>query len=41
MQLDLGGLPNYPVYISGFDGQDLGVLKLDAMSPADAMFDYG
>jgi hypothetical protein len=29
-----------PVHVSGFVGQDLGVLQLDAMSPADAVFSY-
>jgi hypothetical protein len=40
MQLDLNGLPNHPVHVSGF-GQVLGVLELDAMSLVDAMFGYG
>jgi hypothetical protein len=29
-----------PVHVSGFGGHDLGVLELDAMSPADAMYRY-
>jgi hypothetical protein len=41
MQLDLIGLPHHPVHISGFGGQDLGVLVLDVMSPADTVFGYG
>jgi hypothetical protein len=41
MQLDPSGLPHHPVHVSGFGGQDLGVLELDAMSSADAVFGYG
>jgi hypothetical protein len=41
LQLHLNGLPGQPVDVSGFGGQDLGVLELDTMSPADAMFGYG
>jgi hypothetical protein len=41
MQLDLNGVFNQPVHVSGFGGHDLGVLELDTMSPADAMFSYG
>jgi hypothetical protein len=38
MQLEPSGLPDHPVHVSGFGGQDLGVLDLDAMSLADAVF---
>jgi hypothetical protein len=38
MQLDLNSLTDHPVYISGFGGQNFGVLELDAMFPADAVF---
>jgi hypothetical protein len=41
MQLNLKCLPDQPVHVSGFGGQDFGVLELDTMSPADAMFRYG
>jgi hypothetical protein len=41
VQLDLYGLPYYPFHASGFGGQNLDVLDLDAMSPADAVFSYG
>jgi hypothetical protein len=41
MQLDHSGLPDQPVHVSGFGGQDLGVLELDTMSLADAVFSYG
>jgi hypothetical protein len=41
MRLDLSGLPDHLVHVSGFGGQDLGVLELDAMSLVDAMFGYG
>jgi hypothetical protein len=40
MQLDLNGHFDQPVHVSGFGGQDLGVLELDTMSLADAMFSY-
>jgi hypothetical protein len=40
MLLDLSGLFDQPVHASGFGGQHLGVLELDTMSPADAMFSY-
>jgi hypothetical protein len=36
----ISGLPDQPIHVSGFDGQDLGVLELDTMSPADAVFSY-
>jgi hypothetical protein len=39
IQLDLNGLPDELVHVSGFGGQDLGVLELDTMSLA--MFGYG
>jgi hypothetical protein len=41
MQLNLNGLPDQPVHVSGFGGQDLGVLELNTMCPADAVFGYG
>jgi hypothetical protein len=41
MQLDLNGLFDQSVHVSAFGGQDLGVLELDTMSPADIMFSYG
>jgi hypothetical protein len=40
MQIDLNGLFDKPVHVSGFGGQDRGVLELDTMSPADVMFSY-
>jgi hypothetical protein len=40
MQLDLNGLPDQPVHVSGFCVQNLGVLELDTMSPVDAVFSY-
>jgi hypothetical protein len=40
MELNLNGLFDQPVHVSGFGGQDLGVLELDTMSPADAMFSH-
>jgi hypothetical protein len=40
MQLDLNGLPDYLVHVSGFGGQDLGILELDAMPPAGSVFGY-
>jgi hypothetical protein len=40
MQLDLSGLFDQLVHVSGFGGQDLGVLEPDTMSPVDAMFSY-
>jgi hypothetical protein len=41
MQLYLNGLFDKPVHVSGFCGQDLGVLELDTLSPVDIMFSYG
>jgi hypothetical protein len=41
MQLDLSFLPNHPGHVSGFGGQDRGVLELDTMSPADTVFGHG
>jgi hypothetical protein len=41
MQLDLNGLFNQPVHVSEFGGQDLGVLELHTMFPADVMFTRG
>jgi hypothetical protein len=40
IQLDLGFLPDDPVRVSGFGGQDLGVLELNVMSPAVAVLGY-
>jgi hypothetical protein len=40
MKLDLNGLLDKPVHVAGLGGQDLGVLELDAMSPADAVFSH-
>jgi hypothetical protein len=41
MKLDLNSLPDYPVHVSGFGGWDAGgVLELDAMAQADAVFGY-
>jgi hypothetical protein len=41
MKLDLNSLPDYPVHVSGFGGWDAGgVLELDAMTQADAVFGY-
>jgi hypothetical protein len=41
MKIDLSGLPDHLVHVSGFDAQDLGVLELNVMSLADAVFSYG
>jgi hypothetical protein len=41
MQLDLNGLPDQPVHVPGFGGEDPGVLELDVMSLDDAVFGYG
>jgi hypothetical protein len=40
MQLDLNGLPDQPVHVSGFCVHNLGVLEVDTMSPADPVFSY-
>jgi hypothetical protein len=40
MHFDLSGLPDYPVHVSGFGGNDIGVLELDPMAPDDAVFGY-
>jgi hypothetical protein len=40
-QVDLSFLHNHPGHVSGFDGQDRGVLELDTMSPDDTVFGHG
>jgi hypothetical protein len=41
MQLDLNGLPHHLVHVSVFGGQRAGVLEMDAMTQADAVFGHG
>jgi hypothetical protein len=38
MQLDVTGLPDHQIHVSIFGGKDSGVLELDAMAQADAVF---
>jgi hypothetical protein len=41
MKLNLSDLPNSVIHVSGFSGEDGGIVKLDAASRADAVFIYG
>lgn len=38
VQLDLSGIPDHLVHLSGFGGKDTGVQELDLMGQADAVF---
>jgi hypothetical protein len=40
MQINLNGLLDQPVHVSGFGGKNLGFLELDAVALADAVFVY-
>jgi hypothetical protein len=41
MELNLNGLPNNAVHVSGFCGEDGGVVNLNAVSQVDGVFSYG
>jgi hypothetical protein len=40
MELSLSGLPNSAIHVSGFSGEDGGIVRLDAVSPIGAVFSY-
>jgi hypothetical protein len=41
IELNLNGLPNDAINVSGFSGEDGGIVKLNAVSQVDAVFSYG
>jgi hypothetical protein len=41
MELDLNGLPDIEVHISGFSGEDGRIVELNAASLVDTVFSYG
>jgi hypothetical protein len=41
MELNLNGLPNDAIHVSGLGGEDGGVVKLNAVSEVDAVFSHG
>jgi hypothetical protein len=41
MELNLNGLPNSVVHVSGFSGDDGGIVKLNAVTRVDAVFSCG
>jgi hypothetical protein len=41
MELNLNGFLNIAIYVSGFNGEDGGFVKLNAVSQVDGMFSYG
>jgi hypothetical protein len=40
MELNLNGLPNDVIHVSGFSGEDGCFVKLNAVSQVDAVFSY-
>jgi hypothetical protein len=40
MELNLNGLPNDAIHVSGLIGQDGGTVKLNAVSQVDAVFGH-
>jgi hypothetical protein len=41
MELNLNGLHNDVIHVSGFRGKDGGIVKLNAVSQFDAVFSHG
>jgi hypothetical protein len=41
MELNLNGLPNDSVHVSGFIGEDGGFVELNTVSQVDGVFSYG
>jgi hypothetical protein len=41
MELNLNGLPNDAIHVSGFSREDGGFVELNAMSQVDDVFSYG
>jgi hypothetical protein len=41
MELNLIGLPNNAIHVSGFSGEDGGIVEQNAVSRVDAVFSYG
>jgi hypothetical protein len=40
MELNLNGLPNDVIHVSGFSGKDAGILKLNVVSQVNAVFSH-
>jgi hypothetical protein len=41
MELNLDGLPNNAIHVSGFSGKDGGIVKLNVVTQVDSVFTYG
>jgi hypothetical protein len=41
MELNLNGLPNSAIHVSGFSGEDEGIVKLNAVSKVNAVVIHG
>jgi hypothetical protein len=41
MELNLNGLRNNVIRVSGFSGEDGGIVKQNVVSQVDAVFSYG
>jgi hypothetical protein len=41
MELNLNDLPNDATHVSGLSGEDGGIVKLNTVSQADAVFSHG
>jgi hypothetical protein len=41
MELNLNSLPNDAIHVSGFSGEDGGLVKLNVVSQVDGVFSYG
>jgi hypothetical protein len=41
MEVNLNGLPNNAIHVSGFSGDHGGIVKWNAVSRVDAVFSYG
>jgi hypothetical protein len=41
IELNLNGLPNNAIYVSGFSGDNGGIVKLYAVSGVNIVFSYG
>jgi hypothetical protein len=41
MEINLNGFPNDAIHVSGFSGEDGGIVKLNAVSQVDTVFSHG
>jgi hypothetical protein len=41
VELNLNGLPNGAIHVSGFSGEDGGFVKLNVVSQVNGVFSYG